>query len=109
MRIGMRFAGVAADVLLAGMVSTGTQALAATTASAAAPAQSLMVQHHESTDPVAQIGLGGQLGCGRGGYGSDRGHGDGYGSGRDGWGSGRDGYGYGHGYGHHPGHRGWWR
>jgi hypothetical protein len=102
MRIGMPFAGVAAVVLLAGMVSTGTQALAATTSSAAAPAQSLMVQHHGSTAPGDQIGVGGQLGFGRGGYGSARGHGDGYGSGRDG-------YGYGHGYGHHPGHRGWWR
>jgi hypothetical protein len=95
----LRLAGVAAVALLGATVSTGTEALAATTTSVAMPAQSSIVQGHGGDGDHGHGGDHGSGGDHRGGgdHGSggdhrgggdhgdgDRGHGDGGGEhGRD--------------------------
>jgi hypothetical protein len=83
----LRFAGVAAVALLGATVSTGTEALAATTTSVAMPAQSSIVQGHGGDGDHGHGGDHGGGGDHRGGgdHGDgDRGHGDGGGEhGRD--------------------------
>lgn len=85
MSMSLRFAGIAALALLAGTASTGTEALAATTTSAAAPAQGFTVQHHGTVDHGhSDRGRGGDRGDGWGHGDRDHGRWDHHGGGDDG-------------------------